>query len=283
MAAAHHLDALRFPFRTAAFVGLTFGMYGLLEIDTARAERSEQTVVLHRWMRRYGRALLKLYGVEVRAGGPYVGAYGGGRTGAANGRTAPGEAYYPERDARGLGRLFVMNHRSALDVAMTLAFFEATIVSRADLARWPVVGMAARRAGTLFVDRSNKQSGSALVYAMISVLQRGHGVMVYPEGTTYADDEVRPFRPGGFVAACRVGAEIVPVGIAYGGAEASYIDEPFTAHMARISRARRTLVAIEVGSPIAAEGQNATAVSGVAQASVQTLVCRARAALARTA
>jgi 1-acyl-sn-glycerol-3-phosphate acyltransferase len=125
-------------------------MYGMLEVDTALSPASARELVLHKWMRRYGRRLLDLYGVEVHAGGPYVGE----------------GAQYPERDARGRGRLFVMNHRSGLDIPITLAFFEATIVSRADLARWPVIGVAARRVGTLFVDRASRQSGAAVIQAM---------------------------------------------------------------------------------------------------------------------
>ena len=257
------LDELRFPLRTAGFVGLTFGMYGLLEADTAISPGGSRDQVLHKWMRRYGHALLDLYGVEVTGGGPHVGA---------------GDQY-PERDGRGLGRLFVMNHRSALDIAVTLAFFEATIVSRADLARWPVIGVAARRVGTLFVDRSDRRSGSAVIQAMTEALERGRGVMVYPEGTTFADDEVRPFRAGAFTAARQAGAEIVPVGIAYGGGEASYVDEPFSAHMKRVSRARRTRAAIEVGAPMGVEGQEVDALLAAARVAVQALVGRARAAL----
>src|SRR6478609_5701447 len=103
------------------------------------------------------------------------------------------------------------------------AFIEANTVSRADLAGWPVIGLAARRVGTLFVDRSDKRSGAAVINAMITGLESGRGVMVYPEGTTFAGDEVRPFRAGAFLAAQRAGAEIVPVGIAYGGDGASFL------------------------------------------------------------
>ena len=266
MAQTRILDQLRFPLRTAGFVGLTFGMYGLLEADTALSPGPSRDQVLHKWMRRYGQALLDLYGVEMRASGPHVG---------------EGEQY-PERDGRGLGRLFVMNHRSALDVPVTLALFEATILSRADLARWPVIGVAARRVGTLFVDRSDRQSGTAVIQAMTEALERGRGVMVYPEGTTFADDEVRPFRAGAFTAARKVGAEIVPVGIAYGGGEASYVDEPFSAHMKRVSGALRTRAALEVGAPLSAEGQEVDALREVAREAVQALVQRARAALDAT-
>ncbi|WP_437590714.1 lysophospholipid acyltransferase family protein [Sorangium sp. So ce1000] len=271
MVSARPLDALRFPLRTAGFVGLTFGMYGLLEIDTAISRAADREVVLHTWMRRYGRALLKLYGLDVRAGGLYGGEPAGDPAGA---------GYCPGRDSAGLGRLFVMNHRSALDIMVTLAFFEATVVSRADLAGWPVIGMAARRVGTLFVDRSSKRSGSAVVQAMCAALTSGRGVMVYPEGTTFSGDEVRPFRAGGFTAACRVGAEIVPVGLVYGGAESSYVDESFTAHMARVSRTRRIPVALEVGAPIATVGQDVGEVRDESHRAVQALVDRARARLA---
>jgi 1-acyl-sn-glycerol-3-phosphate acyltransferase len=263
MIGARVLDELRFPLRTAAFVGLTFGMYGLLEVDTARSPAPAREQVLHQWMRRYGQALLALYGVEVRAGGAHVGA---GRQ-------------YPGADARGRGRLFVMNHRSGMDVPITLALFEATILSRADLAGWPVIGVAARRTGILFVDRADKRSGAAVIQAMTVALARGRGVMVYPEGTTFAGDDVRLFRTGSFTAALRAGAEVVPVGLAYAGAEAAYVDESFLQHMKRVSRTRRTLAAVEVGEPIPAAGLEAAALRDAAQAAVQALVHRAREAL----
>ncbi|WP_437636283.1 lysophospholipid acyltransferase family protein [Sorangium sp. So ce854] len=277
MASAHPLDILRFPLRTAGFVGLTFGMYGLLEVDTALSSAADREVVLHTWMRRYGRALLKLYGLDARVGG--LDAAGVAPGPGAAGRDRPGAAYCPGRDPSGLGRMFVMNHRSALDIMVTLAFFEATVVSRADLAGWPVIGMAARRVGTLFVDRASKRSGSAVVHAMCTALKGGRGVMVYPEGTTFAGDEVRPFRAGAFTAACRAGAEIVPVGLAYGGADSSYVDESFAAHMVRVSRARRIPVALQVGAPIATAGRHVDAVRDDSHQAVQALVRRARARL----
>ncbi len=256
------LDGLRFPLRTAGFVGLTFGMYGLLEVETVVSPREDREAVLYKWIERYGRSLLELYGAEVDARGPHVG----------EGRR------YPGADARGRGRVFVMNHRSGLDIPVCLAFVEATIVSRADLARWPVIGMAARRVGTLFVDRSDKQSGAAVIAAMRGAIERGRGVLVYPEGTTFAGDEVRPFRNGAFLAAESTGAEIVPMGIVYGGSGASYVDEPFAAHMKRVASTRRTRVALEVGEPIPSSG-SMDAIRERAHAAVQELVHRARARL----
>jgi 1-acyl-sn-glycerol-3-phosphate acyltransferase len=255
------LDKLRFPLRTAAFAGLTFGMYGMLEADTAISSDGDRERVLYKWILRYGRALLRLYGVHVIAKGPYM---------------SRGEPY-PGCDARGKGRVFIMNHRSGLDIPINLAYVEATIVSRADLAQWPVIGVAARRVGTLFVDRSDKRSGTAVISAMQQAIDRGRGVMVYPEGTTFPGDEVRPFRPGAFLAAQQTGAEIVPVGIAYSSEGASFVEESFTAHMRRVSSSRVTRAAIEAGEPMAPQDmQDIDGARTRARDAVQALVDRAR-------
>ena len=256
------LDAstLRFAARTAGFVGLTFSLYSALEIDTAVSPASERAAVLYKWIQRYGKGLLELYGVDVTARGPHV---------------ERGERY-PGTDDKGRGRLFVMNHRSGLDIPITLAFIEATIVSRADLARWPVIGVAARRVGTLFVDRSSKQSGAAVINAMVGALGRGRAVMVYPEGTTFAGDEVRPFKPGAFTVARKTGCEIVPFGIAYASGGASFGDESMLLHMRRVSGAPKTRLAISVGEPFRAGKLDTAALAIEAHDKVQTLVNRAR-------
>lgn len=257
------LGDLRASARSGAFVGLTFSLLGCLEADLRASPASRHIPITYKWMARYGEALLRLYGLSVTALGPHL---------------EEGEMY-PAQDAGGQGRIFVMNHRSMLDIFVDLAFIEANTVSRADLATWPVIGLAARRVGTLFVDRSDKRSGAAVISAMIAGLASGRGVMVYPEGTTFAGDEVRPFRPGAFLAALRAGAEIVPVGIAYGGAESAYLQESFPAHYRRVAGAPMTRIGLVAGAPFRAEGQDVEAVEQRAHAEVQALVHRARAAI----
>jgi 1-acyl-sn-glycerol-3-phosphate acyltransferase len=249
-----------FPIRTAAFIGLTLSMYGMLEVDTLTHDPSAREPILHKWIARYGRTLLALYGVEVIARGPYV----------EEGRVLPGV------DASGRGRIFIMNHRSGLDIALSLAYVEATIVSRGDLAGWPLIGMAARRVGTLFVNRENKQSGVSVLNAMSAAVERGRGVLVYPEGTTFAGDEVRPFRAGAFSTALRTGAEIIPIGIAYAGAEATYVQDSFLKHMKHVSAIPRTRVGLVAGEPLKAEG-SVRDLETRAHDVVQQLVHRARA------
>ena len=106
---------------------------------------------------------------------------------------------------QGRGHLVVANHRSTADILVLLRAFGGHMVSRADLARWPLVGVAARAVGTVFVDRANAASGANAVRAIRDRLAEGHTVIVFPEGTTFPDDEVRPFHAGAFVAALAFG------------------------------------------------------------------------------
>lgn len=257
------VDKLRFPARTAGFVGLTFTLYGLLELDTFASYQSDRGVILQKWIERYGKGLLKLYGVDVTARGPYV------ERGVRHPGTSP----------NGKGRMFIMNHRSGLDIPITLAFVESTILSRSDLASWPVIGVAARRVGTLFVDRANRSSGAAIIHAMATALEGGKGVMVYPEGTTFEGDLVRPFRAGAFKAAVQAGAEIVPIGLAYEGEAMAFGDESFTKHMVRVSMAKGVRAAIFVGEPIATSGKELHDLMDESHRAMQALVYKARAAL----
>jgi len=256
------IHPVRIPVRTAEFVGLTFGFLAGFESERALWDDERTRLdVTHKWMQRYGKGLCHIYGLEVSARGAHVDRPWG---------------MYPARDATGRGRLFVMNHRSMFDIFVNLAFFETTFVSRADLADWPVIGLAARRTGTLFVDRESKQSGAAVISAMCQGVATGRAIMTYPEGTTFAGDEVRPFRAGAFLAAQRTGAEIVPVGLAYGGDGASYVDEPFARHFLRVTSTKRTRVGLAVGEPIPGPHPDLDALRRLAQERVQALVHEAR-------
>ncbi len=257
------LDPVRLSARLAAFAGSTASMYGAFELEAAIAGAQKRDDVLKKWVVRYGRVELSLFGVDVRAEGSHLG---------------EGAAYLG-KDARGKGRLFVMNHRSGLDILVALGFLEARIVSRGDLAKWPVIGYLAARIGTLFVDRESTISGARVAGAMVRAVDAGRGVLIFPEGTTFAGDEVRPFRPGAFAVSKRTGAEIVPVGIAYESEDATFGKESFPAHMRRVGGLPRTRVALVAGEPIAPGDRDAQAIQVEAHDAVQALVHRARASL----
>ncbi len=253
------LGTLRFDARAAGFVGLTLGYYSALEADTLLGASGPGHAAVQRWSMQYGRAVLQLFGVQVEAHGPHLDAH----------------QPYPGVDAKGLGRIFVMNHRSSMDILVLLAHFEATLVSRADLARWPLIGFVARRVGTLFVDRASPKSGAAVIQAMVDSVHRGRGVALFPEGTSFGGDEVHPFHLGAFSAAARAEAEIVPVGIAYASEDATFGDESFGEHIGRIARAPTTRGVLVAGEPLAPSSDR-DALRQQAQARVTELVLEAR-------
>jgi 1-acyl-sn-glycerol-3-phosphate acyltransferase len=118
----------------------------------------------------------------------------------------------PEGDR---GRLIIANHRTPLDVIALLSLFGGHFLANHRVARAPIVGPGAHRIGTIFVDRSDKKSGAQAIQAMRKRLEQKRTVIVFPEGTTFVGDTVRPFRRGALTAAAGLPVEIVPVGIAY--------------------------------------------------------------------
>ncbi len=242
--------------RASGFVGLTAAMLPPFVARMATVSDADRNAVRDAWVGRWARSLLSLFAIEVVVDG-----------------TIP-----PPTQGRGRGRLVVTNHRSAIDIGVVLALFGGTMVSRADLATWPVVGAAARAVGTVFVDRTSAKSGAATIRAIQKHLEDGQTINLFPEGTTFDGDEVRAFFGGAFVSAVRAEAEVLPVGVAYPrDSGAAFVNESFASHLARMARSRPTRMVISVGSPfVARKSDRATDVMTRAHAEVQALVVRAR-------
>jgi len=151
----------------------------------------------------------------------------------------------------GRGRFVVSNHRGVADVLVLWRTFGGRMVSRADLSKWPLIGLGGRKLGTVFVDRKSTSSGAVTIRAIRDLLRAGATVTIFPEGTTFAGDEVRPFHAGGLAAALGTGAQIVPVGLAYSrDSQAAFLDESFTQHLSRMAAAAPSFVVVSVGIPI---------------------------------
>jgi 1-acyl-sn-glycerol-3-phosphate acyltransferase len=217
---------LRRAARIGAFGTLTGAMLSGFLAHEAITAANERDRVRERWVGAWSNAMLAAFGVRVLTRDVPT-------------PLAPG------------GHLIVANHRSTADVLVLLRAFRGHMVSRADLARWPLVGKAARSVGTLFVDRADAVSGAAAVRTIRKRLTEGAKIIVFPEGTTFPDDEVRPFHAGAFVAAQHSGADIVPVGLAYGAnSGAAFVHETFPQHLARMAAADPSSVALCIGAPI---------------------------------
>lgn len=177
------------------------------------------------------------------------------------------------------GRLLVANHRSMLDILVVLSRFGGNMLSKDDLQRWPVVARLAAVAGTLYVDRGNSASGAASIRRVRERLSAGRTVTVFPEGTTFPGDEVRPFHAGAFLAAVQAGAEVLPVGLAYREPEAIYFQESMGAFGQRLLAQPSIRVAFSLGEILASKGTTSKRLTAAAETAVQAAVVRARATL----
>ncbi len=254
----HPVGDARFSGRAAGIAAYSLWCYVRFEVEARGRDEHGMDVLIGETMHRYGGRMSSLFGLDVALQG------------------FPDDGFFRGADASGKGRVFVSNHRSALDVLATLGHLEGKHVSRADLATWPIIGLVARRIGILFVDRENRRSSAEVMKRMIECVDHGIGVIVFPEGTTYEGDEVRPFKAGAFTIARRTNCEIVPVGIAYAGGGASFGDESLLTHMRRVSGAPKTRLALVAGAPFKHEGRDTRALSDFAQTRVQSLVHEAR-------
>lgn len=112
--------------------------------------------------------------------------------------------------------LFVSNHRSMLDPFIQLNKIDAHIVSKAEVAKYPLVGFGARLTGVIYVERDAAHSRSKARESIRQVLVSGQSVLVYPEGTTSGLEGTLEFRTGAFAVAVDAKIPVVPLAIFYG-------------------------------------------------------------------
>ncbi|TWU24696.1 lysophospholipid acyltransferase family protein [Bythopirellula polymerisocia] len=233
------------------------------ELELLFSSKQNRLRVINRWVPRWARINLWIFGVRVEPRGLLV----------EPGRLVSG------RDDAGRGRIFIANHRSGMDIPVVLTTVEAHCISRHDVANWPVIGRGAQRIGTLFVDRSSRRSGAAVLKEVAHVVERGEAVAMFPEGTAYPGDEVRAFHNGAFNAARRSNAQIVPMGFAYDNDAAYFEAESFMVHIKRVAGLKRLRVAVEIGTPLEYEELDTADIKKLAHQQVQELVNQARARL----
>ena len=162
---------------------------------------------------------------------------------------------------------------------MLLRAFGGHMVSRADLARWPLVGPAARAVGTVFVDRSDAVSGAAAVRAIRTRLAQGSTVIVVPGGAPRSPTTTSaPSTPARSSRRSTPGPTSIPVGLAYAtGSGAAFVNESFPAHLRRMAAADPSTVAMCIGrSHRDRPKARAARLRDEAHAEVQRLVHEAR-------
>ncbi|MGI9125078.1 MAG: lysophospholipid acyltransferase family protein [Mycobacterium sp.] len=157
----------------------------------------------------------------------------------------------PIRNLRGM--LVVSNHVSWVDVFAIGAVMPGSFVARADLIDWPAVGLAARMANIIPIDRRSLRELPGVVDTVVERLRDGHTVVAFPEGTTYCGQDHGRFRPALFQAAVDAVRPVQPLRLTYHHRDGSPStvtaflgEDSLWESLKRIVRARRTIVHVEV-------------------------------------
>lgn len=180
-----------------------------------------------RWRQRWARRTLHMLGVrversgEVPTGGPYI---------------------------------FIGNHRSYLDPIAVLRDVKALPVAKAEVGAWPLIGVAAKVTGILYVKRESRNSRAATMTGMEEYLERGYSVLVYPEGTTHIDPKCMPLKRGAFSLAVKGKYPVVPMAIEYLDLRDAWIGkDTFIPHFMRCFGKKRTHILLRYGPPMMAD------------------------------
>lgn len=133
--------------------------------------------------------------------------------------------------------LYVGNHIGYIDPFVILIHVEANVVAKAEILKWPLVGLGGNMAGTIFVKREDKTSRLETVLAVQNALEEGTSILIFPEGTTSAGNGTLPFRPRSFQAAFLADVPVQPVAIIYDSPLVAFIgDHTFLPHFFRLFR-----------------------------------------------
>lgn len=115
--------------------------------------------------------------------------------------------------------IYAANHQSAFDIFVLLAVLPPVkFLAKIELFSIPLFGIALARAGSLPVDRSNRQAAVKSIDRAAQAVRGGSSIIIFPEGTRSPTKEMLEFKKGGFVLAIKSGQPIVPISISGAGA-----------------------------------------------------------------
>jgi len=181
-------EAYRAARHWAPFVGRTIG-YGTVSLTLGPLTKERRASL---WaMRAWCQASVKALAIEVEASGL-------------------------EHVPQAVPFVYCSNHQSLVDILVLGSVLPGDYkwAAKRSLMKIPFLGWHLRLAGHVPVDRNaGARSAAQVIERFEQVLAGGKPLLVFPEGTRSEDGVVRPFKVGGFSAAVRADAPVVPVAL----------------------------------------------------------------------
>ena len=168
--------------------------------------------------------------------------------------------------------LFVSNHVSWADILAIGSITPIAYVSKSEVAKWPMVGTAAKAQRTVFVDRARRHQTGDAIAEIVQRLAGGTSVVLFAEGTSSDGNRVLPFRSALIGAVkeaseraesgiliqpmsiCYTGLNGIPMGRQHRPTVAWYGDLDFMPHIKAFIKRGAVDAVISYGEPMAADG-----------------------------
>ncbi len=160
--------------------------------------------------------------------------------------------------------LIVSNHISWLDISVIHAARYCRFVSKSDIRQWPLIGMLATGAGTLYIERASRKDALRMVKDMADAMKEGDVVAVFPEGTTSDGRDLLPFHANLIQSAIQADAPVQPMSLKFIDADSGepsyapcYIgDDTLIGSMWRTLTASRIMAVVHFGETQTAHGRD---------------------------
>ena len=109
--------------------------------------------------------------------------------------------------------VFIFNHQSGIDVLLLCKLLRRDMVgiAKQEMRRNPIFGPAFALAGTVFIDRFNRDKAIQALEPALDALRQGLSLAIAPEGTRSTTPRLGRFKKGAFHLAMAAKVPIVPI------------------------------------------------------------------------
>lgn len=111
--------------------------------------------------------------------------------------------------------LFVSNHEGNFDIPALIAHIPKpfSFMSKIEVKKLPIIRDWMEAMNCVFIDRTDRRSAMRSITDMISTLQAGHSMIIFPEGTRSKKNGVQEFKSGFTRIAKGADVPIIPIAI----------------------------------------------------------------------
>ncbi|MBK7131736.1 MAG: 1-acyl-sn-glycerol-3-phosphate acyltransferase [Bacteroidales bacterium] len=108
--------------------------------------------------------------------------------------------------------VLISNHQSMLDILIINSLrYNYKWISKIENEKVPFLGWYLKMADYITVNRGNEESKVEMLERSLACLKGGTSIMLFPEGTRSADNEIGFFKRGAFQLAIQAGVPILPI------------------------------------------------------------------------